>query len=157
MAALGWPLACGLAAIALWLSLQWWDIDHAALGDAHVTIEPERGRSPLPAAADPSAPAMLARYQQLVHQHLFFANMLLFGLGLVGMLLAVRLEKRRQHAEQVRSACLSAMDAGKEGLLILRPLQGHGTRMTDFIVQDCNERGARHAGLASRDLLGRRL
>jgi diguanylate cyclase (GGDEF)-like protein len=157
MAALGWPLTCGLASIALWLSLQWWDIDHAALGDANATIEPDPESSPLPAAADPSAPAILASYQQLVHQHLFFANMLLFGLGMVGMLLAVRLEKRRQHAEQVRSACLSAMDAGKEGLLILRPLPGHGSRVTDFIIQDCNERGAGHAGLSCRDLLGRRL
>jgi diguanylate cyclase (GGDEF)-like protein len=120
-------------------------------------INPELEISALPSTADPSAPAMLAKYQQLVHQHLFFANMLLFGLGLVGMLLAVRLEKRRRHAEHVRSACLNAMDAGKEGLLILRPLEGHGTRVTDFIVEDCNERGAGHAGLPCRDLLGRRL
>jgi diguanylate cyclase (GGDEF)-like protein len=131
-------------------------IDHAALGDANATIEAKQESSAVPVMTDPSAQAMLARYRRLVHQHLFFANMLLFGLGLVGMMLAVRLEKRRQHAEQVRSACLNAMDAGKEGFLILRP-QGHGTRLTDFVVQDCNERGAVHAGLASRDLLGRRL
>jgi diguanylate cyclase (GGDEF)-like protein len=154
---LGWPLACGLTAIALWLSLQWWNIDHAALGDANATIEPEPEGGTLPVTADPAARAMLARYRQLVHQYLFFANMLLFGLGLAGMLLALRLEKRRQHAEQVCSACLNAMDAGKEGFLILRPLKGYDTRLADFIVQDCNERGAGHAGLASRDLLGRRL
>jgi diguanylate cyclase (GGDEF)-like protein len=156
MAALGWPLACGLAAIALWFKVQWWDIDHAALGDANATVEAELESGALPVMTDPSAQAMLAKYQQLVHQHLFFANMLLFGLGLLGMMLAVRLEKRRQHAEQVRNACLNAMDAGREGFLILRP-QGHGTHHTDFVVQDCNERGAVHAGLASRDLLGRRL
>lgn len=157
MATLGWPLASGLAVMALWLSLRWCDIDHAALGDADPTSRAERESGSPPGMADPSAPGMLARYQQLVHQHLFIANMLLLGLGLVGMVLAVRLDRRRQHAEQVRSACLNAMDAGKEGLLILRPLHGHDTRVTDFIVQDCNERGAGHAGLASQDLLGRRL
>lgn len=157
MATLGWPLACGLAAMALWLSLQWCDIDHAALDNAAPTSMPERESGNPPGMADLSGPGMLARYQQLVHQHLFVANMLLFGLGLVGMVLAVRLERRRQHAEQVRSACLNAMDAGKEGLLILRPLHGHDNRVTDFIVQDCNERGAGHAGLASQALLGRRL
>lgn len=157
MATLGWPLACGLAAMALWLSLQWWDIDHAALGDADATIMLELEGSNPPDMADSPAPAMLARYRNLVHQHLLIADMLLFSMGLGGMVLAMRLDKRRQLAEQACSACLKAMDAGREGLLILRPLQDHDRRVADFIIQDCNERGAEHFGLASCDLLGRRL
>lgn len=157
VAALVWPLACGLAAIALWFILPGWDIDRAELGNADAAIKPElESRNP-PGMADPSIPAMLARYQQLVHQHLFIANMLLFVLGMAGMVLAMRLDRRRQYAEQVCNACLKAMDAGKEGLLILRPLQGRDTCVTDFIIQGCNERGAGHAGLACRDLLGKRL
>ena len=157
MATLGWPLACALAALALWLSLQWWDIDHAALGDANATIRAGLESSNLPGMTGPPASATLASYRKLVHQHLFIANMLLFGLGLAGMVLAMGLDKRRRHAEQVCGACLKAMDADQEGLLILRPLQDHDSHVTDFIIQDCNERGAGHAGLASRDLLGRRL
>ena len=156
-AALGWPLACGLAAMALCLSLQWRDIDHAAFGDADTAIRLELERGSPPGMAAASAPAVLARYEKLVYRHLWIANTLLFGLGLVGMLLAMHLDKRRRHAEQVRNACLKAMDAGKEGFLILHPLQGKDTGVADFIVRDCNERGAGHAGLASRDLLGRRL
>ncbi len=157
MATLVWPLACGLAGMALWLSLQWWDINNAALSDAEAALGPEPETGNPPGKATSPASAMLARYRELVHQHLFIANMLLFALGLGGMALAVRLDKRRQLAEQMRGACLKAMDAGKEGLLILLPVRQHGGRFTDFIIQDCNERGAEHAGLARCDLLGRRL
>ena len=157
MATLGWPLACGLVAMALWLGLQWWDIDHAALGDADAPpgLRPESGN--LHGMADLAAPAMPPTYRNLPQQHLFIANMLLFGLGSVGMMLAVRLDRRRRLAEQTCCACLKAMDADKEGLLILRPLQEHGSRVADFIIQDCNERGAEHAGLAACDLMGMRL
>lgn len=157
MAALAWPLVCGLAAIALWLSLHWWDAGRAVLGEADAASAPALERSSPPDMADPSAPDLLAQYRRLVHQHLFIANMLLIVLGLAGMVLAMRLDRRRRYAEQVCNACLKAMDAGKEGLLILRPLQSRDTRVIDFIVQDCNERGAGHAGLACHDLVGKRL
>jgi diguanylate cyclase (GGDEF)-like protein len=143
--------------MALWLGLIWWDVEHAALGDADAMLGPGPESVNPPDMVNPPAPAMPARYQSLLQQHLLIANMLLFGLGSGGMMLAARLDKRRRLAEQTCCACLKAMDAGKEGLLILRPLQGRGSRVTDFIVQDCNERGADYAGLAAGDLLGRRL
>lgn len=143
--------------MALWLGLQWWDIEHTARGDVDATIRQEPERSNPPVAAGPRVLAMLAGYRRLLHQHLFIADVLLPAMGLGGMVLAARLDKRRRLAEQVCGACLTVMDADDEGLLILRPLQDHNTRVIDFIIQDCNEHGAAHAGLASRDLLGKRL
>ena len=155
-ATLGWPLACALAAAAVWLGLEWCvDCMQSLAPDA--AIKPEPGSSNAPGMASQVAQAMPGRYQALAYQHLFIANLLLFGLGLAGMALAARLNRRWHHAEQIRNACLEAMDAGKEGFLILRPVAGRDSRVTDFIVQDCNERGAEHAGVASRELQGRRL
>lgn len=162
MATLGWPLACALAAVILLLGVQWWYIESAAPGgaDASIRAELQSDRSPAmmaPAMAAPGNQAMPGRQQAMVQQQLFIANVLLFSLGLGGMVLATRLNRRWLHAEQVRSACLKAMDAGEEGVLILRPVGDRHSGVTDFIVQDCNERGAGHAGLPSRDLPGRRL
>jgi diguanylate cyclase (GGDEF)-like protein len=79
------------------------------------------------------------------------------ALALSDAVLAARLDRRRQHAEDVRSACLTAMDGGKEGFLMLRPMHEQAGRRMDFLVQDCNAHGARHTGLPGKDLLGRRL
>jgi diguanylate cyclase (GGDEF)-like protein len=157
MATLGWSLACGLAAVALWLSLQWRAVDHAARVDTAVTIRPQVEGGDPSGIADPPETAMPASYRKPLQQHLFIANLLLVGLGLCGMVMAVRLDRRRRHAEEVCNVCLSAMDAAREGFLMVCPLHKEQARDMDFIVRHCNERGAGHAGLASQDLLDRRL
>lgn len=87
--------------------------------------------------------------------------LLLVALG--GMSFTVRLAMRKTQAEEIKRQAEEtkrtfhlAVDAAKEGFFMVRALYV-GNEIADFVVEDCNERGAAMVGHSKMTLLGKRL
>jgi diguanylate cyclase (GGDEF)-like protein len=81
------------------------------------------------------------------------AFLLLFAF--TGSILSARLALRRRQAEEVRATYRAATDAANEGFFILRPLYEQDGTISDFLFEDCNERGAELGGGKRSDVVGR--
>ena len=64
---------------------------------------------------------------------------------------------RRQYSQEVAAAYRLATDAAREGFYMLRPLYNAEHQPADFLIEDCNERGAMYRGLPRVTLVGSRL
>jgi diguanylate cyclase (GGDEF)-like protein len=75
---------------------------------------------------------------------------------LIAMALSMRLAWRKYQMEQTQATYRMATEGGKEGFYIGRPIRDvHGT-ILDFIVVDCNHRGAEFLHLRREDLIGQK-
>jgi diguanylate cyclase (GGDEF)-like protein len=82
-----------------------------------------------------------------------------FGLACFAVLaagLTARLAWRKFQQEQIRDAYRMATEGGSEGFFMLRVIRDRQGRVVDFMVADCNERGAGFLGLTRAELLGER-
>lgn len=131
---LAWPVACGFAAAILWFSVEEWN---------HIL---GAGMAPLAHA-----------YASLAREYLLVSCLLLLALAATGMLLTARLAGHKRQAEEVRAACLQAMDGQGKGYYLLGVLRRRGAHGLDFIVRDCDATGASHAGIERQAALGKRL
>jgi diguanylate cyclase (GGDEF)-like protein len=64
---------------------------------------------------------------------------------------------RRQYEREVQATYRLATDSAREGFYMLRPLYDSSRKLVDFLIEDCNERGAMYRGLPRARLLGSRL
>jgi diguanylate cyclase (GGDEF)-like protein len=83
------------------------------------------------------------------------AFLLLFTFS--GMLYTARLAWRKQLAEGIRDTYRLALEGGREGFFMVRALFDERLGIEDFVIEDCNERGAAYAGFSKSQLLGRRI
>jgi GGDEF domain-containing protein/PAS domain-containing protein len=114
---------------------------------------------PLISTAGISEPEIYASYDKLARDYRFAAisaSVLLFLLAVTGMVYAARLAWRKQLAEDIRNTYMLAMEGGREGFFMVRALYDQRRAMADFVVEDCNERGATYAGFRKEELLGTR-
>lgn len=84
------------------------------------------------------------------------ASMFLALCSVVGMLFTARLAWRKQQAHEVKATYRMAIEGAREGFYMLRPLYDEGS-ITDFVVEDCNERGAVLLNRSKQKLIGTRL
>jgi len=102
---------------------------------------------------------VLAAYQQSAQRHYSWtlaATMLLFAGAGAGLRLSLRRARReRRRAESSKTYSL-AVDGAEEGFYTVRALYARDGSLSDFVIEDCNERGAELVGWAKRDLVGRR-
>ena len=104
-------------------------------------------------------PDIYAGYDRLAQDYLVAAlvtNALLLMLAVTGMAYSARLAWRKKLADDIRTTYRLAMDGGREGFFMVRALYDESHALTDFIVEDCNERGAAYAGSSKQELLGHR-
>jgi diguanylate cyclase (GGDEF)-like protein len=110
-------------------------------------------------AAGISQPDLLAAYQRSANQRITIA-LICSVLLVLTTTAAVRFSRRRARRErrraEVRQAYSIAVDAAEEGFYTVRALYGNDGRLSDFLIEDCNERGAELVGRAKRELVGRR-
>jgi len=114
---------------------------------------------PLISTAGISEPEIYAGYDKLARDYrlgAISASVLLFLLALTGMVYSARLAWRKQLAEDIRNTYLLAMEGGREGFFMVRALYDRRRVMVDFVVEDCNERGAAYTGFTKEKLLGTR-
>ena len=91
------------------------------------------------------------------------ASVFLLLVAIGGMSLTGRLVMRKMQAEEVKRQVEEtkrtfhlAVDAAKEGFYMVRAIY-HGNEIADFVVEDCNERGAEMIGHSKKALIGKRL
>jgi diguanylate cyclase (GGDEF)-like protein len=82
--------------------------------------------------------------------------MLLLITGISVSLASLRIW-RTQYEREVQATYRLATDSAREGFYMLRPLYDKSRNLVDFLIEDCNERGAMYRGLPRARLLGSRL
>ncbi|GAA4031072.1 sensor domain-containing diguanylate cyclase [Actimicrobium antarcticum] len=75
-------------------------------------------------------------------------------LSLVGMLMSIRLSMRQYQAEDIKRTYRMATEGGNEGFYMLRALTDSHQNTVDFLIEDCNERGALLIGAKRDELIG---
>jgi diguanylate cyclase (GGDEF)-like protein len=100
--------------------------------------------------------AYWARQRELRLIALAGSALLLLMTG-VGMSLASWRIWRMQYEREVQATYRLATDSAREGFYMLRPLYDKSRELVDFLIEDCNERGAMYRGLPRARLLGSRL
>jgi diguanylate cyclase (GGDEF)-like protein len=114
---------------------------------------------PLVAVVGLSQAEILAGYQasEATYRSASAAGMVLLTLfAVVATGLSVRLAWRKHQAEQVESTYRMAIDGGQEGFYMVRALTERGGEIADFLIEDCNERGAEFVGSTRATLIGTR-
>lgn len=143
-------------------------------GNAGVTVEPAEKFTdtkarfvawqkldtyPLVSVAALSVDDAFAAHAMTVSNYKAFAaasSLLILLLCAVGALYSVRLGWRRLQQEEIKQSYRLAVDAAREGFYMFRPLYDHQGRVTDFLVEDCNERAAEMVGMHKTELIGKK-
>lgn len=101
---------------------------------------------------------MLAQFESEKSNALVNAYWNLLGLAiftLMAMVFAHVLLRRKSELESARIAYRAATEEGVDGFYINRPLRDKDGRIYDYLVVDCNNRGAEIFRLKRQDLIGR--
>ena len=68
-----------------------------------------------------------------------------------------RKRARRRAREQIQLAYRTATEGAKDGFYMASPVRKRNGEIVDFVIDDCNEQGARFYGISRLALVGRRL
>ncbi|MFL6718608.1 MAG: EAL domain-containing protein [Burkholderiaceae bacterium] len=102
---------------------------------------------------------VLVVYQQSAQRHYGWAVvatlLLLAGAG-AGLRLSLRRARRERRRAELSKTYSLAVDGAEEGFYTVRALYARDGSLSDFVIEDCNERGAELVGWAKRELVGRR-
>lgn len=85
------------------------------------------------------------------------ASLALFLAALVGMHFSARLAWRKKQADEVKRTYHLAIDDAREGFYMVSALYAHDSVLQDFVIEDCNERGASLLGYTKRALVGMKI
>lgn len=115
---------------------------------------------PLLAVASLSKQDMLQDYEALASEYRRLAGLgtlFLLLAACAGSLLQVRLSQRKKQAAEIKNTYLLATEGAREGFYMLRAVYGRNQEIRDFVVEDCNQRGAAFYGLGKQEMIGRAL
>lgn len=85
------------------------------------------------------------------------ASVLFFIAALIGMHFSSRLAWRKKQADEVRKTYHLAIDDAREGFYMVRAIYADDNVLQDFVIEDCNERGATLLGHSKKTLIGARI
>lgn len=91
-----------------------------------------------------------ANYRQIA----VLASVFLLFAAMFGMYFSSRLASRRKQAEEIKKTYSIAIDHAREGFYMMRALYSSSGELEDFLIEDCNERGANIVGYSKSDLIG---
>lgn len=94
-----------------------------------------------------------ASYRQIA----IAATILFACLGFTGFYYSARSARRRTKADEIHQTYQLAIDDAREGFYMVRAVYSKEGKISDFIIEDCNERGASLAGYAKSSLIGMNL
>ncbi|MEB0135096.1 diguanylate cyclase [Actimicrobium sp. CCC2.4] len=89
-------------------------------------------------------------------QGAMIASIFLLVLSLIGIVMSVRMAQRHYQSEEIKRTYRIATEGGNEGFYMLRGLFDSEQHLTDFLIEDCNERGALLIGKTREQLIGSR-
>jgi diguanylate cyclase (GGDEF)-like protein len=84
------------------------------------------------------------------------ASAFLVALSLIGIIMSARMAQRNHQSEEVKRTYRIATEGGNEGFYMLRALFDTEQHLVDFLIEDCNERGALLIGKLREHLIGSR-
>ncbi len=84
------------------------------------------------------------------------ATLFIIAFALIAMYLTLHLVQKRKRDQEVKSIFRLAVDSGRDGFYMIRPICDEQGSATDFQIEDCNEQGATLAGYVKKELLGKR-
>ena len=102
---------------------------------------------------------VLAAHRQAAQRHYSWtlaATMLLLAGAGAGLRTSLRRARRERRRAELSQTYRLAVDGAEEGFYTVRALYGPDGSLSDFVIEDCNERGAALVGWSKRDLVGRR-
>ena len=76
--------------------------------------------------------------------------------GFCGIVASLRAAERARREARVKDTYRLATDSAREGFFMIRSIADEHGEIVDFVVQDCNERGAAFVGFGRDELLGMR-
>ena len=82
------------------------------------------------------------------------ASVLFLIVALIGMHFSTRLAWRKKQAEEVKRTYHLAIDDAREGFYMVRAIYTDNNVLQDFMIEDCNERGASLLGHLKKTLIG---
>jgi diguanylate cyclase (GGDEF)-like protein len=112
---------------------------------------------PLVSIVNQSEDDVFADYREMEQDYMQFAIMgtlLLFLFSTVGISFTAKLTKRRKQANEIRYTYRLATEAAREGFFMVSALYGSGGEIDDFVIEDCNDRGADFMGFSKSSLIG---
>lgn len=86
-----------------------------------------------------------------------FASLLVLTFSVFAAYLSIRLSQKRRQADEATETYRTATDAANEGFFTIRPIVRKQGYIDDFLLEDCNHRGASLLGLGRSKLRGVRL
>ncbi|WP_192804929.1 bifunctional diguanylate cyclase/phosphodiesterase [Noviherbaspirillum aerium] len=101
----------------------------------------------------------LAGYEKTAFTYRRFAyaiSALIAAFTVAGMFFTLRLAWRKRREEEIQTTMRLATDAANEGFYTIRPIRDRNAFITDFLYEDCNERGAELLGLPKAEVRGHR-
>lgn len=102
---------------------------------------------------------ILAPYESIARSYYGMAaagTVFLLLMMATGVFFSLRLAWRKQQAHEVTDTYRLATDAAREGFFMVRAIYGRDNSIIDFVVEDCNERGAAYYGTTRAQLLSTR-
>lgn len=126
-------------------------------GTAHFVAWHRLKNYPLMTVVGLQESAVFAPYRDKEYKYYLFAmeaSIVLFLSMLSSLFIYGRLTWRKQQAAQVKEAFRLATDVAREGFYMLRAVRDHTGKIIDFVVKDCNERGAAYYGKTREELIG---
>ena len=102
---------------------------------------------------------VLAAYQRIADRRIGImvaGSLLVAGAVFAGLRTAMRRARRERRRAEVHQTYSIAVDASNEGFYTLQALYDAEGRLSDFLIEYCNERGAELVGRAKHELVGKR-
>jgi diguanylate cyclase (GGDEF)-like protein/PAS domain S-box-containing protein len=84
------------------------------------------------------------------------ATLFILAFTLIAIYLTLHLVRKRQRDEEVKSIFRLAVDSGRDGFYMIRPVVDEHDKTVDFQIEDCNQQGAAMTGFQKKDLIGAR-
>jgi diguanylate cyclase (GGDEF)-like protein len=136
------------------------DSADAANASIHVLAWERIPNYPLLAFASVAKEEMLKEYRVLAAEYrrlAGFGTLFLLLLACVSSTLTMKLNQRKKQDSEIKTTYLLATEGAREGFYMLRALYGDRREVCDFIIEDCNQRGAAFYGLNKHEMLGKKL
>ncbi len=126
-------------------------------GDARIVAWHKLKNYPLMSIVNQSEADVFAGYRQIARDYTLYAwggSVLLLLFSIVGLSFSSRLAKKREAAEELKNTYRLATEAAREGFFTVKAVYGKDRAIEDFVIVDCNDRGAEFIGFNKSFLIG---